>query len=277
MIQYVYNYKSEVNQENNEFYMENLYEDIENSFGEMRQILSNVGSSSDTIESRRKFAFFQIEVNQKLVKAAKESVDLSLDIKYLHQVQQKADDLKNLVETAIQSFTKYTPYISKTDENTIKIYSNSTANSSETTPLLALMGFSSSSPPSSYLDSANTSYGTNVSVSEMELENEQIRNAEIEQIRNAENVEDGRPNLSEIQSMQNIFDVLYSVIREQELLSIQSRAIQNQTENAGITIQTARIQYRRDRRNMVCGLVLCLVTLAIVVTYIYFRFIYFKL
>merc|ERR1711923_393559 len=138
------------------------------------------------------------------MKAAKHNIDSSLDHKYQIQLQQKTDTLRNVVETEIKEFAKYTPNI-KNDQNS--------TNLSEMTPLLGTL--SSSPSPAS----------------------------------------------------------LYGVIREHEMLitNVQTNVLPLSAEDS---IINQRMQRRRDRRNMIIGLILALLTLAILVTFIYFRFIY---
>merc|ERR1712038_208355 len=76
------------------------------------------------------------------------------------------------------------------------------------------------------------------------------------------------------QSMQNTLDTLYDIIREQEIMI----NVQADMEAASYeeTILSRRVQFQRERRHIIIGLVLCLLTLAVIVTYIYFKFIHFR-
>merc|ERR1712242_99058 len=73
-------------------------------------------------------------------------------------------------------------------------------------------------------------------------------------------------SIQSIQSMQNAFDALYGVIREQEMLitNVQTNVLPLSAEDS---IINQRMQRRRDRRNMIIGLILALLTLAILVTF----------
>ena len=93
---------SHISQENNELYLEQLYDDIDNDLSSMNDIIKRIGSKNDTIQCRREFAMLQIEVHRKLMKAAKETIDLSLNDRYIAQVQNKTDSLRSVVETAIE-------------------------------------------------------------------------------------------------------------------------------------------------------------------------------
>ena len=227
--------------------MEQLYEDIDDVLHSMKDIIANIGSKKDTIQSRRQFAILQVEVNRKLMKAARDNIDLSLDNKYVIQVQTKTDSLRIIIENAIKQFSKYTP--NNNDNNNRNCY-----NLNEKTPLLSfdnnlsLTNLSSSSPVDIDIDD----YIQNDINHDIDLNN-------IESIKS-------------IQSMQNVFDALYGVIREQE----QELMINNNNNNNNnyiinpndnnietdhyipFSIRAQRIQQRRDQRNMIVGLILCL-------------------
>ena len=106
---------SDINNQNNEFCIKTVLNDIDNGIECMQDIIDKIGSSQDTIKSRQNFLSLKYLLNEKIIVVKREICEFLMDDEndgqYDKILSQKTDSLQLTVKQAIKKFGKYPPCV----------------------------------------------------------------------------------------------------------------------------------------------------------------------